>query len=175
MNLKAHFIPIIFILSLMLFSCGGEKKAEATEESSDMAVVSESRAAANRVNPGDTVKIVVNSTDQMQYDINEIKAYEGTIVELTLNHTGQMAIEVMGHNLVILKPGVEVADYASRSFGARDNDYIPEGDEAIAYTTMLGGGESSTIIFDAPSKGTYDFICSFPGHYGVMNGKFIVE
>ncbi|MCA9748564.1 MAG: azurin, partial [Romboutsia sp.] len=23
--------------------------------------------------------------------------------------------------------------------------------------------------------GTYDFMCSFPGHYSVMKGKFIVE
>ncbi|MEM6771051.1 MAG: plastocyanin/azurin family copper-binding protein, partial [Bacteroidota bacterium] len=27
----------------------------------------------------------------------------------------------------------------------------------------------------APAAGEYDFICTFPGHYGVMKGKFIVE
>ncbi|HBX64839.1 MAG TPA: azurin, partial [Balneolaceae bacterium] len=26
-----------------------------------------------------------------------------------------------------------------------------------------------------PEAGTYDFICSFPGHYALMKGKFIVE
>ena len=40
---------------------------------------------------------------------------------------------------------------------------------------MIGGGQSDTIEFDAPEPGTYDFICSFPGHYSVMKGKFIVE
>ena len=33
---------------------------------------------------------------------------------------------------------------------------------------MLGGGES------APEPGTYIFICSFPGHYQLMMGEFIV-
>jgi azurin len=40
---------------------------------------------------------------------------------------------------------------------------------------MLGGGETTTIAFTAPAAGTYDYICSFPGHYGMMKGKLIVE
>jgi azurin len=40
---------------------------------------------------------------------------------------------------------------------------------------MIGGGEQTTITFDAPEKGVYDFICSFPGHVALMQGKFIVE
>jgi len=43
------------------------------------------------------------------------------------------------------------------------------------YTRMLGGGESDTITFDAPEPGTYIFICSFPGHYQLMMGEFIVS
>ena len=45
----------------------------------------------------------------------------------------------------------------------------------IAYTDLIGGGESSTITFDAPDKGIYDFICSFPGHWSIMKGKLIVK
>ena len=45
----------------------------------------------------------------------------------------------------------------------------------LAYTKMLGGGESDTITFDAPEPGTYIFICSFPGHYQLMMGEFIVS
>jgi azurin len=40
---------------------------------------------------------------------------------------------------------------------------------------MIGGGESDTITFDAPEAGTYVFLCTFPGHYQVMRGEFIVE
>ena len=58
---------------------------------------------------------------------------------------------------------------------ARDNEYIADGDDAIAYTKLIGGGESDTIIFDAPLKGSYTYICSFPGHYGVMKGVLVVK
>jgi azurin len=40
---------------------------------------------------------------------------------------------------------------------------------------LIGGGESTTIEFEAPEKGEYTFLCTFPGHFGLMNGKFIVE
>ncbi|MBT8261281.1 MAG: azurin, partial [Bacteroidia bacterium] len=38
-----------------------------------------------------------------------------------------------------------------------------------------GGGQSTSVTFMAPEVGTYDFICSFPGHSALMKGKFIVE
>ena len=45
----------------------------------------------------------------------------------------------------------------------------------IAHTDMVGGGESSTITFTAPAAGEYPYICSFPGHFGLMTGKLIVK
>jgi len=56
------------------------------------------------------------------------------------------------------------------------NDYIPKDtQDVIVHTKIIGGGETTTIEFDAPAVGTYDFICSFPAHFAMMNGKFIVE
>ena len=75
---------------------------------------------------------------------------------------------------VLIKKDVDVNEYALRAAGARNSEYIPEGDNEIAYTKMLGGGESDTITFDAPEPGKYVFICSFPGHYQLMMGEFIV-
>ncbi len=60
---------------------------------------------------------------------------------------------------------------------AEETDYIPSEykDQILEHTKMLGGGESDTIEFEAPAAGTYDFLCTFPGHYALMQGKFIVE
>ena len=77
----------------------------------------------------------------------------------------------------LLKAGVDMAKFASEAIKAKDTDYIPaarKGD-IVAHTKVIGGGESVTITFDAPAAGTYDFLCSFPGHYAIMKGKFIVE
>lgn len=125
----------------------------------------------------DTVRITVNSNDQMKFDVDEIIIKENQVVVLTLHHTGTMPKASMGHNLVIIDNGISLSDFAEKSFSAKGNDYIPESElqDIIAYTGLLGGGESDTITFTAPAKGSYDFLCSFPGHHSIMKGKFIVE
>ena len=97
--------------------------------------------------------LTVNADDQMRYDQEELKAKSGTRIKLTLNHTGVITKAAGGHNIVILKQETDLADYARRAVAASGTGYIPEGDEAIAYTRMIGGGESTTISFDAPAPG----------------------
>ena len=45
----------------------------------------------------------------------------------------------------------------------------------LANTKVVGGGEKDTIEFTAPAPGTYDYICTFPGHYAIMKGKLVVQ
>ena len=118
--------------------------------------------------------VILNSNDQMKFDKKIIRVNADQKVTLTLNHNGRFPASSMGHNFVLIKKDVDVNEYALRAAGARNSEYIPEGDNEIAYTKMLGGGESDTITFDAPEPGTYVFICSFPGHYQLMMGEFIV-
>ena len=96
---------------------------------------------------------------------------------LTLKHTGTLPKSSMGHNFVLLKAGADVQAYATAAVSAKDDEYLPKAaaDQVLAATKLLGGGSSDTIVFKAPAAGSYDFICSFPGHYAVMKGKFIVE
>ncbi|WP_031530405.1 azurin [Dyadobacter crusticola] len=121
--------------------------------------------------------IVIKGTDAMQFDVKEIKVKAGQKVKLTLTHSGKLAKTAMGHNWVLLKPGVDVATFGSKAAAARETEYIPASEKAsiIAHTKLVGGGESDTIEFTAPAKGTYTYICSFPGHYALMKGTFVVE
>lgn len=120
--------------------------------------------------------IVINAGDDMKFDRTEIRVKEGDTIKLTLHHTGKAPKTAMGHNFVLLKAGVSVDAFIAKAIEAKDNDYIPAGaSDIIAYTKLLGGGESDHIEFKAPAKGTYSFICSFPAHAMMMNGKFIVE
>ncbi|MCL4161054.1 UNVERIFIED_CONTAM: hypothetical protein GTU68_056724 [Idotea baltica] len=112
----------------------------------------------------------------MQFNKKEIKVKAGKKVKITLKHIGKMDKNVMGHNFVLLKQGVNLMAFGNKAATARDNDYIPLGNQdVIAHTKMLGGGETAVIEFDAPEAGTYEFLCSFPGHSGLMKGQFIVE
>ncbi len=61
----------------------------------------------------------------------------------------------------------------------KEQEYVPaDDDRVIAHTSMIGGGETTSVRFDTSnleSGGDYTFFCSFPGHYGMMNGKLVVE
>src|SRR5690606_41741846 len=57
-------------------------------------------------------KATIESNDQMQFNTKEIKVPVGEPIVLTLKHTGKMAKNVMGHNLVILKSGTDLKAFA---------------------------------------------------------------
>lgn len=120
--------------------------------------------------------VVVNSNDAMKFDVSEIKVKAGEEIKLTLNHTGKLGKDAMGHNFVVLAQGTDVQAFSNAAIQAKANDYIPEGNEnVLAHTKLIGGGESDTITFTLKEKGTYEFICSFPGHSFMMKGVIIVE
>lgn len=122
-------------------------------------------------------ELVLESTDAMQFTKKELKVKAGQTVKLTLKHTGKLAKTAMGHNFVLLAPGTDVAAFGQKAAQARDTEYIPASEKSkiLAHTKLIGGGESASVEFKAPKKGTYIYICSFPGHYALMQGKLIVE
>ncbi len=169
-----HTILLMIFALLATVACNNS--ADTTEEgSSDTPMENAAPSPSGEASAANTVEIELQGNDQMQFDKNEIRVKAGQKVTLTLKHTGKMAKAAMGHNFVLLKQGTDMAAFAQQAIAAVDNEYIPEGDAAIVHTKLLGGGESDTITFDAPAAGTYDYICSFPGHYALMKGKFIVE
>lgn len=158
------------VATFFLVAC----KNNSTSTESTEAPTTEEVAPAADANVAD---VTINGDDQMKFDLTEIKVQSGQKVKLTLNHVGKLPIEAMGHNWVLLKEGVDLTAFAAEAAKAKDNDYIPEGHEGdiITHTKTIGGGESVTIEFDAPEVGTYEFLCTFPGHSGMMKGHFIVE
>ncbi|TVQ47939.1 MAG: Azurin [Gammaproteobacteria bacterium] len=151
--------------------------AEADEDAVEMVPPEE----AVSVDDAGVAQVTIGSTDQMQFTVREFTVEAGQEVELTLIHEGRLAAQVMGHNVVILQPGEDYMAFGGQVMiegGSMDNDYLPEGmrDRVIAYTRMIGGGETDTIRFTAPdTPGEYPFLCTFPGHFGAMNGVMIVR
>ena len=175
-------IACIALLAFIMTACGGgatEAKEDAKEmDKKEMAAEETAAPAAEETAApaADGNVVVLSSNDQMKFDQSEIKVKAGGTVTLTLKHTGSMAKQVMGHNFVLLKAGTDLSNFAVQAMSAIDSDYVPAGsDEIIANTKLIGGGEEVTITFDTPAVGTYDFLCTFPGHFAVMQGKFIVE
>lgn len=170
---------MILLLAIVLSSCGENKKktAETTSEKENITLQNtEVEAEKSNNSAAAVVEVSLEGTDQMTFSKNEIKVQAGSTVKLTLTHTGTMPAAAMGHNFVLLKQDTDVTAFAMEAMNFPDNNYIPKDtDKVIAHTKIIGGGESVTIEFKAPAAGTYTFICSFPGHYAMMKGTFIVE
>ena len=163
----------ILLLLLIVASCGNSKDDK--KEEKQPIKINQPSSEKQDVEDGVT-EILLTGNDQMRFNLKQIKVNAGDKVKLTLKHIGELDVNVMGHNFVLLEPGTNINDFASNAVAAKDNDYIPKNTDAvIVHTEMIGGGEQTSITFDAPKKGVYDFICSFPGHVALMQGKFIVE
>lgn len=165
------FMAVLFSVAVLV-SCKDAKKDKKTEEAPAPKV---EKKEAPKKEVAKEIAVVIEGNDLMQFNKKEIVVHAGQKVTLTLKHVGKMAKTAMGHNFVLLKKGTDLAKFAAEAMKAKDNDYIPSQDNIIAYTKVIGGGEETTISFDAPEKGEYDFVCSFPGHYAMMKGKFIVK
>lgn len=163
------------VIAFSVISCGGDKKEEVAPETPAVEETAPAEAPAEAT-PA-VADLSIEALDEMKYNVTELKVKAGQKVKLTLKHVGKMSKDMMGHNWVLLKQGVDPKAFGIAAVNAKDTNYVPadkEGD-VIAHTKVVGGGESDTIEFDAPAPGTYDFICTFPGHFGTMHGKFIVE
>ena len=118
-----------------------------------------------------TLDIDVNG-DALQFNISEMSADAGT--EVVVNFTNSSGVN--SHNWAVVESGTKDAVSVDGTTAGPTNNWLPVGDSrVIGNTPVLGPGESGTATFIAPVAGTYQFVCTFPGHNFTMFGDFIVN
>ncbi|MBT97833.1 MAG: hypothetical protein CL902_04300 [Dehalococcoidia bacterium] len=118
-----------------------------------------------------TIDIDVNG-DALQFDLSDMSADSGAEVVVNFNNSSG----VNSHNWAIVENGTKDAVSVDGTAAGPANDWLPVGDSrVIANTAVLGPGESGSVTFTAPAAGTYQFVCTFPGHNFTMFGDFIVN
>jgi azurin len=121
----------------------------------------------------------IEGNDALQFNVGSITV-PSSCTEFTINleHTGQMPVAAMGHNVVITLASDRQAVATAGQAAGIDGDFVPAGDaRVIAHTEMIGGGESTSVTFPVSAiqgDGPYEFFCSFPGHWAVMRGTISV-
>ena len=129
----------------------------------------------------DTVQeVTITGNDTMQFDVKNFETKAGTKIKLTLKNIGQVPKIAMGHNLVVLKKGITAVAFGQKALGAGANatNALPKSlmGDVIAATKLLGPAESETIVFTAPKEpGSYEYVCTFPGHFALMRGTMTVK
>ncbi len=89
--------------------------------------------------------------------------------------------DAMQHNMVIGKPKtLEVigaaADKLITAKDGAEKNYVPTIPQVIAATPLVNPDQTYRFRFTAPEQpGSYPFVCTFPGHWRVMNGIMRVE
>jgi azurin len=120
-----------------------------------------------------TIKTKGNTMAEMSYDQAELRVKEGSTVMLTL--VNEAKDSSMLHNFVLIQSGTAAKVAAEGLKIGNDHYFTPQIPEVLTSTAMVGPGKSDAITFPAPARGEYEFICTYPGHYTKMRGKFIVE
>ncbi len=124
---------------------------------------------------------ITTDRSELRFDKKEFTVKAGRKVRLTLVNPDD-SLNLQAHNLLVIEPGTleEVGTAADAELSdpafLSDRHAIPTSNYVLYHTKLLQPGESEIIEFTAPeSAGEYPFLCSYPGHWRVMNGVMIVD
>lgn len=163
-----YFLLVGLVLFFAACSGGGNKEGQ-TESNAD----TQTEASKEQQIVELTIKSVGNTMQEMRFDHENITVPAGAKVKITLINEG--TDPTMIHNIVFVQEGtMEVTARAAIAAGP-DKEFVPNSPTVIAASPLAQPGETVSFEFDAPEAGTYEFFCSYPGHWQQMNGKFIIE
>ena len=169
-------IVLTAIVIPLLFACAKDEKSN--ENTDIIEYNTESVKGETTIeNSAETInQIAIKANEDMTYSVNKFAVKQGEEITLTLVNAGTSSKEAMGHNLVILKKDIDLSSFLFDASSAKENDYIPQErtSEIVAFTKLLGPKESDQIKFKLEEKGTYTYVCTFPGHAGTMKGTITV-
>ena len=138
------YLLIILVLALVACSGGGDSE----------------EVAAETVIVVDMQDIYFGPTNDNAENPPEWTVGAGDEVTLRMENMG--ALE---HSWVILESGVDVPIAY---------DEATDGDKVLFSSGTLAAGTADEVRFTAPAAGTYNVLCTVPGHSVLMQGRLIV-
>jgi azurin len=127
---------------------------------------------ANWTNGPDQV-VSLGTKPGLKFDITEVQVKAGSRIKWVFNNNDDML-----HNCVIVKPGMaNPVGEAAIKLGLKGSDmqYVPKSANVLFHTNILQPETSESIYFVAPNEpGEYTYLCTFPGHHTLMQGKLKV-
>jgi azurin len=120
--------------------------------------------------------VSIQADKNLTYVERSFTVKAGQVIKLTFKNP-----DAVPHNWVLIKPGTleRIGDLVNRIIAEPDaalRQYVPKSPDVLCYTDIVPAQGRFTIYFRAPDKkGRYPYLCTFPGHWMVMNGQMIVE
>ncbi len=123
-----------------------------------------------------SVYVIKTVREQMRYDTPRIVVEAGKPFEIILQN-----MDAMGHNLVVVKPGTKEkigtasATMTPDKLDSEGRAFLPKSSDIIAATKLVEPDQKVSLKLTAPTEeGEYEYVCTVPGHFAIMNGKLIV-
>ena len=114
--------------------------------------------------------------ERMLFTVKRFEVKAGQPVKLIFENP-----DVTQHNLVIVEPGATMEIGMAGNMMAAQKDgvkkhFIPESKKILHHTKLLTQDTSEVLRFKAPTKpGTYPYLCTYPGHWVIMQGVMVVK
>ena len=158
---------VIILASFTLFfsSCGSDTTKSDVVET----VVNEEIKNWEEFN----ISALGNTMQEMMFSEKNINVKEGSWIRIILKNEG--IDQAMIHNILFVNFGKRKDVALKANEAGPDSDFIPNHPELIAASALALPGETVTLEFQAPSKGNYEFFCSYPGHADMMKGYLFVK
>ncbi|QDV68803.1 Auracyanin-A precursor [Rosistilla carotiformis] len=124
----------------------------------------------------DARKVELRTGKNLTFETGEIHVSRGEPIQLTLINP-----DVVPHNWVLVRPGAlqRVGGLANALIAeptAYARQYVPESKDVLVSTDIVAAGSQESVWFRAPAEpGRYPYLCTFPGHWMVMNGVMVVD
>jgi azurin len=182
-NLYYTSVLFVFVCGLLFLNAGcGNSETPKTDEpktkASDLFTDNRPPYDAKKIDPAAevteiTISAIGTSMSDMAYDQKKITIKNGSTVKLKFINTFKDA--AMPHNWVLVYDGT-MEDVATKAISAgKDANFVPSSPDVLVATKLLGPLEETELVFPAPAPGKYQFVCTYPGHWSLMNGELIVE
>lgn len=113
---------------------------------------------------------------KMAWDPKEFTVAPGALVCLRMQNPDSMQ-----HNMLLIAAGSlseigVAAEKMGEGLEGKRRQWVPESAKVLAVMGLVAPGQSGEFWFFAPEKpGTYPLVCTYPGHWRLMNGKLKVK
>lgn len=117
----------------------------------------------------------------LSYDVTEIRMKVGERLVIRYHNASEMS-----HNVVIVEDEADIQPVGIAALSAMADDFIPktlnprayfsqEQDRILAASRLAYPGDTVFIEFMPESVGVYPYICTYSGHFTMMQGRIHVE
>jgi len=113
---------------------------------------------------------IATDGDGLKFDQAKLEAKAGDTVMVVFKNMST----INQHNWVLVQNGTKDGVATDGTAAGPGAAWVAEGDDRVlAKSGLLDPGTTEEVNFTVPAAGTYQFVCTFPGHNFTMFGDFV--